>query len=129
MATATGDISPARMAGAAKALPLEHADLALLGSKLKSLPSSGTMERLAYQGLLTGGMGGAAGLATGDPKEAAKYAAASLALPWLASQAITRAPFRDYLTGGLLKMTPEMERLLRRSGQGFGGLLGQDLAQ
>lgn len=129
LTTVSGDVSPARLANSFKGFPGAGGDLGQLGARLKGLPSSGTAERAIYQSILTGGIGGGIGMATGDPTEAAKYAGYSLALPWLASQAITRAPFRNYLTSGILKVTPATEAALLRAGAGFGGLLGQGVAQ
>lgn len=125
MATVTGDVSPARVAGAAKALPPQSAYLAQLGQAMKGLPDSGSAQRLLYQSLLSGGVGAGAGLATGDPTEAMKFAGGSLAAPWLASQLLTRAPLRNYLTNQVI--TPEIEKMLERAGMipgsGLAGLL------
>src|SRR6185437_8427234 len=57
LANVTGDLSPARIANAGKGLPGDAGDLAQLGARMKSLPNSGTMQRLMYQGILSGGVG------------------------------------------------------------------------
>lgn len=124
MANESGDISAARVANGMKGMPGDAGDLAKLGEKMRSLPNSGTAQRLFYQSLLSGGVGAGTQLATGDPEQAAKYAAGALAGPWLASQMLTRAPVRNYLTKGLLNVSPEMERLLERLGGGAGGAIG-----
>ncbi len=128
MANVSGNVSPARMSNAAKNLPADARDLAEMGQRMKGLPDSGTAQRLFYQSLLSGGAGLGAGLQSGDPTQGAKWAGASLAAPWLISQALTRAPLRNYLTKGLLDVSPEMERALKRLGAGSGGLLGLTLA-
>jgi hypothetical protein len=115
-----GVLSGARAATAAKGMPGELGDVAKIGARMKGLPMSGTAERLMYQSMLSGGMGGAAGLVSGDPTEAAKWAAGSFAAPWMATQLLTRAPIKQYLTHGLANLTPAMEKKLIRSG----GLLG-----
>jgi hypothetical protein len=95
---------------------------------MKGLPDSGTAQRLFYQSLLSGGVGAGAGIATGDPMEGLKYgagiAAGQLVGPYLASQLLTRAPVRNYLTRGLLNVSPETEKLLERLGGSAGGSLG-----
>jgi hypothetical protein len=127
MATEEGNISAARLTNAAKNLPPSAADLSALASKMKGLPDSGTAQRLFYQSLLSGGAGGAAGLATGDPYEAAKYAGGAFAAPWMASQLLTRAPMRQYLTN--TAMPEEVKRLLELAGSAGGGLLGLRASQ
>lgn len=129
LATAEGNVSPARLANAAKGAPGGLGELAQLGSKMRALPMSGTAERLMYQSLLSGGVGGLAGLASGDPEQALKYAGGAFAAPWLASQMITRAPVKQYLTQGMFNVTPEVEKWLIRAGAVPGGLLGRSLAQ
>lgn len=129
MANITGDISPARLANAAKNLPKTAQDLSQLGAKMKSLPDSGTAQRLMWQSLLSGGVGATAGLTTGDPSNALKYGAASLAGPWVAAQALTRAPIAPYLSRGLLNVSPELERLLKSAGGIPASLLGQQLSR
>lgn len=120
MANESGNVSPARLANGAKGMPGQLGDLAKLGQKMKQLPDSGTAQRLFYQSLLAGGAGAGAGALTGDPTEAGKWAAGTFAGPWIASQLLTRAPIRQYLTNGLMNVTPEMQKQLIRSG----GLLG-----
>lgn len=131
LANESGNISPARVANAAKGMPGQLGDLAKLGYRMKQLPDSGTAQRLFYQSLLSGGTGLGVGVATGDPVEAAKWglgtASAQLAGPWLASQALTRAPLRNYLTNTAI--TPTMDDLLKRLGSVPGGLLGLRLSQ
>lgn len=129
LANVTGNVSPARLATAAKNLPGQGGDLAQLGQAMKALPDSATAQRLFYQGLLSGGIGAGAGLATGDPTEAYKYAGGAVAAPYLASKLLTSNVGSKYLTQGLLKMTPELEKRLMRVGGWTGGLLGQRLAQ
>jgi hypothetical protein len=129
LANVDGVLSGARAATAGKNAPKGSAvrDVAELGAKMRPMRSSGTAERLMYQSALSGGLGGGAGLVSGDPTEAAKWAGGALAAPWLASQLLTRAPVKNYLTKGLLDVTPEMERALRRLGGASGGLLGLSL--
>lgn len=124
MATITGDISPARLASGAKSLPGAGGDLAQLGARMKSLPNSGTMQRLIYQGILGGGVGAGTELATGDPLAAAKYGAGTFAAPYLASKLLTSGVFRKYLENGLLNLPPTAEQKLIESFGGAGGLLG-----
>lgn len=129
-----GNVSPARLATAAKDIP---GDLPQLAFSMKGLPDSGTAQRKFYQDLLTGGgmggLGAGAGYLEGGPEGAAKGAAlgavGSFALPYAASKALANPAFRDYLTRGLIKMTPELERELMLSGQLGGGLLGQRLGR
>jgi hypothetical protein len=134
LASVGGDVSPARLATAAKNLPGAGGDLAELGFRMKGLPDSGTAQRLFYQNLLGGGgLGATAGLVSGDPRDAAKGALAGavsgVALPYAASKALTSPAFQRYLSQGLLNMTPELERELMLSGQLGGGLLGQRLGR
>jgi hypothetical protein len=127
LANVTGDVSPARLATAAKNLP---GDLAQLGQTMKGLPDSGTAQREFYQRLMTASpgalVGAGVGIGSGDPTEGLKWGAATMASqfagPWLASQLLTRAPTRAYLTNGLL--SPAAERALKRLGVSGGGLLG-----
>jgi hypothetical protein len=128
MANPGGNVSPARMANAAKNLPASAQDLASLGYKMKGLPDSGTAARLFYQSLLSGGIGTGMGLQSGDPGEGAKWAAGSLAAPWLISQALTRAPVRNYLAKGLMNISPAADAALKRLTGGAGGLLGLALS-
>ena len=86
------------------------------------------MERLLYGGLLSGGIGAGAGLASGDPTDALKWGAGTFAGPWLASQLLTRAPTKAMLTRGLLNVSPATEKVLERLGASGGGLLGLSLA-
>lgn len=124
LANVTGDLSPARIANAAKNLPGAGGDLADLGARMKSLPNSGTMQRLMYQGILSGGVGAGTQLATGNPMDAAKYGAGTFAAPYLASKMLTSGAFQKYLEKGLLKLSPEAERKLIESLGFSGGLLG-----
>jgi hypothetical protein len=127
LSSVTGNVSPARLATAAKNLP---GDLAQLGQTMKGLPDSGTAQREFYQRLMTASpgalVGAGVGIGSGDPTEGLKWGAATMASqfagPWLASQLLTRAPTRAYLTNGLL--SPAAERALKRLGVSGGGLLG-----
>src|SRR6266404_8466731 len=49
LTTASGDISPARLATASRGVPGMQ-DLGLLGNQMRGLPDSGTAQRLIYQG-------------------------------------------------------------------------------
>lgn len=124
LANVTGDLSPARIANTAKNLPGAGGDLADLGARMKSLPNSGTMQRLMYQGILSGGVGAGTQLATGNPMDAAKYGAGTFAAPYLASKLLTSGAFQKYLEKGLLKLSPTAERKLIESLSSGGGLLG-----
>jgi len=124
LANVTGDLSPARIANAGKSLPGDAGDLAQLGARMKSLPNSGTMQRLMYQGILSGGVGAGTGIATGNPEDAAKYGLGTFAAPYVASKVLTSGAFRNYLEKGLLSLSPAAERKLIESLGGAGGLLG-----
>jgi hypothetical protein len=128
MATSSGNLSPARVANAARNLPPASRGLADVGDLLRKLPDSATAQRLLYQSLLSGGAGAAAGIATGDPWEGVKWGAGTMAAqvagPWLASQFLTRGPTQAYLTRGLVNVTPRLEDLLLRVGAESGGLFG-----
>lgn len=129
MAQESGNVSPARLANSAKGMPGDLGDLAKLGSNMKSLPDSGTAQRLFYQSLLSGGIGLGAGKASGDPTDAYKYAAGSFALPYVASKFLASDAGRKYLTKGLLSLSPEMEKKLMQASALGGGLLGQQFAR
>jgi hypothetical protein len=130
LATPDGNVSPARVANAGKGLPGDPGDLAKLATKIKSLPDSGTAQRLFYQQLATGGaIGAGVGGYSGDPGKGLEAGAATFAGPWLASQLLTRAPVRNYITKGLLGVTPEVEKWLARAGSVPAGLLGMSSAR
>ncbi len=129
LANVGGDISPARLASAAKRLPQSAQDLPQLAQSMKSLPDSGTGPRLAYQAILSGGIGAGTDIATGNHADAAKYGAASFAAPYLASKVLTSGAFQKYLQKGLLDLSPEAERMLIESLAGGGGLLGMQVGQ
>lgn len=124
LANVSGDLSPARIANAAKGLPGDAGDLAQLGSRMRALPNSGTMQRLIYQGMLGGAVGAGTELATGDPMAAAKYGAGTFAAPYVASKVLTSNAFRKYLENGLLKLSPTAEQKLIESFGTSAGLLG-----
>jgi hypothetical protein len=120
-------VSAARLANATKNSRGDLAEVGQLAGRLRPMPMSGSAERLLYQGLLSGGIGAGAGLANGDPGDALKYGAGSFVAPWIAAQALTRAPIRNYLTNTAL--SDEAKRLLLSGGSTFGGLLGLRSAQ
>ncbi len=126
MATDSGNISAARLANAAKNMPPATRELSTLGSAMRSLPDSGTAQRMFFQSLLSGGVGAGAIAATGDPMEGLKYGAGAmggqLLGPYLASQLLTRAPVKNYLTSTLI--SDELYKRLGRLGAGVGGTAG-----
>lgn len=100
------------------------ADLARVGKAFvrDPVPDSGTSQRMLVQGLMSGGMGGGAYAATGDPQTALKAAGGAYAAQFLGPkmvQGLMQNPaFKKYLTGGLLSgaIDPRLvEGLLRGS--------------
>lgn len=87
-------------------------DIARLASTLRPPPNSGSVPRAFY----TGSMGG---MMLAEPTTAA----AMLAGPAIFQKAATSKAARDYLTKGLLNISPDEEKLLMLSG-GKLGLLG-----
>lgn len=110
-ATATGDVSAARIAQAGRESSGDLGELASLLGKLKPLPDSGTAQRSFWMNAFTK-----------NPFEL--FAPANLlgatGLPYTAATAVTRAPTKQYLTKGLVTVDPELEKFLIR----YGGLLG-----
>lgn len=111
LATATGDISGPRIANAAKESRGQLGELAALMGKIKPLPDSGTAQRSFWMNALTK-----------NPLEllAPANILGATGLPYAAATAVTRAPFKQYLTRGALPIDPEIEKLLIK----YGGLLG-----
>lgn len=90
----------------------ELADIAKLSSVLRPPPQSGTAPRAIYSGLV-------GGAAFAEPTTAAAMVAAPTLL-----QGVTASPaMRNYMTRGLVNLSPEEERLLRLGGSRL-GLLG-----
>lgn len=104
-------------------------DLAKIGKAFVKdpTPDSGTAQRLLAQGLLTGGAGGGAFMATGDPGTALQTAAVTglgtLAIPKIAQRALSSKTLERYLMNGG-ELDPLLQGLLTRSGVAFpAGLL------
>lgn len=89
----------------------ELPDIGKLGQVYKPLPQSGTTPRAFYSGLASG-----AGLL--NPL----ITAGAFAAPPLAQKFMQSTPGRNYLTKGMLDITPERERLLMQAGYGLLGL-------
>lgn len=100
-------------------VPQEIADVAKIGETFKPLPDSGTASNAFAQMLLTGG----AGLLGPGPL------AATIGGPLAAQKFLQSSAGQRYLTQGMTKVTPEMERMLMLLGAGTGsvggGLLGR----
>lgn len=88
----------------------ELADIGRLSQAYKPLPQSGTVPRAFYSGV-------AGGAAFAEPVSGA----AMLAAPPLVQKLMQSDAGRQYLTRGLMEMTPELEKQFMRVG---GGLLG-----
>jgi hypothetical protein len=128
-ATASGDIPPAALLQAVRTANKPQFsrgagdlnDLARAGELFvrDQVPNSGTAQRAMMQSLLTGGgVGGTAGLMTGDPTIGLMAGAGSLGGPMLA-QAFLRSPAgQRYLREGLIRSTATRQSLadiLRRT--------------
>lgn len=90
----------------------ELADIARIGNAFRPLPDSGTASNLWAQLMMTGG----AGLLGGD------VLAASVLAPAAVSKGLFSDAGRRYLTKGITKVTPELERKLMIGGAGLLGL-------
>lgn len=90
----------------------ELVDIARLSSVLRPPPQSGTVPRAVYTGLGVGG-------AIADPVTTVT----ALGIPTALQAATGTSALRNYMTNGLLSLTPEMEALIR-SGGARAGLLG-----
>ena len=139
-APASGNISPAQLSAAlAKQVGREGKalgrgdlnDLARVGQLFvrDQVPNSGTAQRMAYQGLLTGGVGApAAGLGlmmTGSPSGSALYGlsatAASLLTPRLVQALANSAPVQGYMVRQAGNpVASSLADALRRAGPAIG---------
>lgn len=139
-APASGNISPAQLSAAlAKQVGREGKalgrgdlnDLARIGQLFvrDQVPNSGTAQRMAYQGLLTGGVGApAAGLGlmmTGSPSGSALYGlsatAASLLTPRLVQALANSAPVQGYMVRQAGNpVASSLADALRRAGPAIG---------
>ncbi len=100
-------------------IPGDLADIARIGNAFRPLPDSGTAGNAMAHAMLTGGAGllGPGALIT------------SLVAPNVATKALFSDAGRKYLSHGLLKVSPELERALIAAGAVPGGLLGQQAAR
>lgn len=124
IANESGHVSAARVANNMKGLPDDLGELAQVAEKMRPLPNSGTAQRLAYQGLLSGGVGAGADMISGDHADAAKWGAGAFLAPAVLSRLLTSDVGRAYLSRGLLALPPAVEAALERAGGAGGGLLG-----
>lgn len=114
VAPTSGNVSPAQLnAAVARSMGKEGKalgrgdlnDLSRVGQQFvkDAIPNSGTAQRLAYQGLLTGGAGTAGYLGSGgDPGTAAAAAAAGLLSPRIIQILMNSKAGQEYLKKGLL---------------------------
>lgn len=118
----TGEIPPAqlRMAVASDPGYVKGAgdmnDLARAGARFlfNPVPNSGTAQRMFYQGLLTGGLGGGTYLGTQDPTRAVEAAGAGLLGPLALQKALSSGLLGSYISAGPQRklVAEEMKRLL-----------------
>lgn len=104
-------------------------DLARVGTAFvrDNIPDSGTAQRLFYQQLLTGGVGGLGYVSTDDPAMQAASVALSLGGPRAVQMAYNSAPVRNYLTNTAVTGTisdQARRSLARMLAQGGGTLSG-----
>jgi hypothetical protein len=109
--------------------PSDLADIARVGRAFVSeqIPNSGTAQRALYQGLLTGGLGGAGYAASDDPSKGIALGLLGLGGPRAIQAAMNSRAGQRYLTNGLLHMTPRQQEYLQAMLRG--GLLTQAVQQ